>query len=114
LPLPVRGPSDFPGAFQAATRARAEVLIVLDDTAIMQHHGQILQLAAAHALPVVSRYKDFTEAGGLMAYGPSLPALYQRAAYYVDRILQGATPADLPVEQPTTFELVLNRASREG
>jgi putative tryptophan/tyrosine transport system substrate-binding protein len=108
LSLPVRGPSDFPGAFQAASRARAEVLIVLDDTTITQHRGQILQLAATHALPVVSRYKDFTEAGGLIAYGPSLPALYRRAAYYVDRILQGAKPADLPVEQPMKFELVIN------
>ena len=114
LPLPVRDPSDFPGAFQAATRARAEALIVLDDTAITQHRGQILTLAATRALPVVSRYKDFTEAGGFIAYGPSLPALYRRAAYYVDRILQGATPADLPVEQPMKFELVINRASREG
>jgi putative ABC transport system substrate-binding protein len=108
LPLPVREPSDFPDAFQAATRARAEVLIVLDDTALTQHRGQLLTLAATHALPVVSRYKDFTEAGGLIAYGPSLPALYRRAAYYVDRILQGAKPADLPVEQPMQFELVIN------
>jgi putative tryptophan/tyrosine transport system substrate-binding protein len=108
LPLPVRDPSDLPGAFQAATRARAEALIVLDDTAITQQRGQILTLAATHALPVISRYKDFTEAGGLIAYGPSLPALYRRAAYYVDRILQGAKPADLPVEQPMKFELVIN------
>jgi putative tryptophan/tyrosine transport system substrate-binding protein len=108
LPLPVRGPSDFPGAFQAATRARAEALVILDDTAVTQHRAEICRLAATHALPVVSRYKDFAEAGGLIAYGPSLPAVYRRAAYYVDRILQGAKPADLPVEQPLKFELVLN------
>jgi putative ABC transport system substrate-binding protein len=108
LPLAVRDPSDFPGVFKAATRARAEALIVLDDTEITQHRSQILKLAAAHSLPVISRYKDFTEAGGLIAYGPSLPALYRRAAYYVDRILKGAKPADLPVEQPMKFELVIN------
>jgi len=108
LRLPVRGPTDFPGAFQAATRARAEGLAVVDDTAITKHRGQILSLAANHSLPVVSIYKDFAEAGGLIAYGPSLPAMYRRAAYYVDRILKGAKPADLPVEQPTKFELVIN------
>jgi putative ABC transport system substrate-binding protein len=108
LPLPVRGPSDFPGALQAATRERAEALIVFDDTAITQHRAQLLRLAAQHALPVASIYKDFAEAGGLIAYGPSLPALYQRAAYYVDRILQGAKPSELPVERPMKFELVIN------
>ena len=108
LPLPVQGPSDFPGALQAATRERAEALVVFDDTAITQHRAQLLRLAAQHALPVGSIYKDFAEAGGLIAYGPSLPTLYRRAAYYVDRILQGATPADLPIEQPMKFELVIN------
>jgi putative tryptophan/tyrosine transport system substrate-binding protein len=108
LPLPVRGPHDFSGALQAAIQARAEAPAVLDDTAVTQHRGQLLTLAAQHALPVGSIYKDFAEAGGLIAYGPSLPALYRRAAYYVDRILHGAKPADLPVEQPMKFELVLN------
>jgi putative ABC transport system substrate-binding protein len=108
LPLPVRGPRDFSGALQAAIQARAEALAVLDDTAVTQHRRQLLTLAAQHALPVGSIYKDFAEAGGLIAYGPSLPALYRRAVYYVDRILQGAKPADLPVEQPMKFELVLN------
>ena len=108
LPLPVQGPSDFPGAFQAATRARAEALFVLDDTTVTQHRAEILRLAAHHALPVVSRYKEFAEAGGLMAYGPSLRPVYRRPAYYVDRILKGAAPSDLPVEQPMDFDLVLN------
>ena len=101
LRLPVRGPSDFPGALQAATRAHAEALAVLDDTAITQHRTPILGLAAQHALPVGSIYKDFAEAGGLIAYGPNLPALYRRAVYYVERILQGAKPSELPVERPT-------------
>jgi putative ABC transport system substrate-binding protein len=100
--------SDFAGAFQAASRARAEALAVVDDTAITRHRGQILALAAHHSLPVVSIYKDFAEAGGLIAYGPNLPALYRRAAHYVDRILKGTKPSDLPIEEPTKFELVIN------
>ena len=108
LPLPVRGPSDFPGAFQAATRARAEALFVLDDTTVTNHRAEILRLAAHHALPVVSRYKEYVAAGGLMAYGPTLLPAYRRSAYYVDRILKGATPSDLPIEQPMYFALVIN------
>jgi putative ABC transport system substrate-binding protein len=66
------------------------------------------QPATNHSLPVVSIYKDFAEAGGLLAYGPNLPAAYRRAAYYADRILKGAKPSDLPVEEPTQFDLVVN------
>lgn len=108
LRLPARGPSDFPRAFQAATRARAKALFVLDDTAFTQKRGEILKLAATHSLPVVSIYKDFAEAGGLLAYGPNLPAAYRRAVYYADRILKGTKPSDLPVEEPTHFDLVVN------
>jgi ABC-type uncharacterized transport system substrate-binding protein len=108
LPLPVQVPNDFPGALQAATHERAEALVVFDDTAITQQRAPLLRLAAQHGLPVASIYKDLAEAGGLIAYGPSLPALYQRAAYYVDRILQGAKPSELPVERPMKFELVIN------
>jgi len=108
LPLPVRAPSDFPKAFEAAARGRAEVLDVLDDTRLTHHRAEILRLAAKYALPVGSLYKDFAEAGGLLAYGPNLPAVYRRAAYYVARILEGTKPANLPVEQPTTFDLVIN------
>jgi putative ABC transport system substrate-binding protein len=114
LPLPVRGPSDFPGAVQAATREHAEALVVFDDTALTQHRVQLLKLATQHALPVASIYKDFAEAGGLIAYGPSLPALYRRAVYYVARILQGVKPSELPVERPTKFELVLNLKTAEA
>jgi putative tryptophan/tyrosine transport system substrate-binding protein len=108
LPLPVRGPSDFPGAFQAATRARAEALFVRDDTTVTKHRAELLRLAAHHALPVVSRYKESVEAGGLMAYGPTLLPAYRRAAYDVDRILKGAPPSDLPIEQPRHLDLVIN------
>jgi len=108
LRLPVQDPGDFPGAFQAATRARIKALFVMDDGAMTKHRKQLAELAARHSLAVVSIYKDFAEAGGLIAYGPNLSAIYRRGAVYVDRILKGAKPADLPVEQPTTFELVIN------
>lgn len=106
--LVVRNPADFPAAFQAAARARAEAVLVLDDTTFTRHRGEILKLAGRHRLPVVSRYRDFAEAGGLLAYGPSLPAVYRRTAHYVDRILKGARASDLPIEEPTEFELVVN------
>ena len=108
LSLLVRDQSDLPAAFQAATRGRAQALFVLDDTAITKHRGQILNLAAAHSLPVVSRYKDFAEAGGILAYGPNLPAVYRRAAYYADKILKGASPGDLRLEEPSQFDLAVN------
>ena len=108
LSFTVRGPADVPAALQAAARARAEALFVLDDTALTRQRAQILKLATAHRLPVVSRYRDFAEAGGLIAYGPSLPAVYRRTAHYVDRILKGARPSDLPLEEPKEFDLVVN------
>jgi ABC-type uncharacterized transport system substrate-binding protein len=106
--LPVRDPSDFAGAFQTATHARIEALFVIDDGTMTEHRHEILDLAAHQSLPVVSIYKDFAEAGGLIAYGPDLSIFYRRAAYYVDRILKGAAPSDLPVEQPTKFDLFIN------
>jgi putative ABC transport system substrate-binding protein len=114
LRIPVRAPSDYAGAFEAASRARSEALFVMDDGAITKHRREILDLAAKHSLPVVSIYRDFAEAGGLIAYGPSLDAVYRRAATYVDRILKGTKPDDLPVEQPTSFDLVINlKTARE-
>lgn len=108
LRLPVHDPSDYAGAFEAASRARSEALFVMDDGAITKHRRQILDLAAKQSLPVVSIYRDFAEAGGLIAYGPSLDTVYRRGANYVDRILKGTKPGDLPVEQPTSFDLVIN------
>jgi putative ABC transport system substrate-binding protein len=106
--LPVHGPKDLTGAFQAATRGRAEALIVMDDVVATQHRAEILNLAATHSLAVVSQYKTFAEAGALLAYGPSTLAMYRRAAYYVDRILKGANAGDLPVEEAAKFDLVVN------
>jgi len=108
LHLPIRGPSDLPGAFQTATRAHIEALFVMDDGAMTKLRNQLLELAARHSLAVVSIYKDFAEAGGFIAYGPSLSTIYRRGAVYVDRILKGDKPADLPVEQPTKFDLAIN------
>jgi putative ABC transport system substrate-binding protein len=108
LPLPVRGPADLVGAFQAAARGRVEALMVIDDVVTTQHRDEILKLATTHSLAVVSQYRAFAEAGALLAYGPNTSTMYRRAAYYVDRILKGANAGDLPVEQPTEFDLVIN------
>ena len=108
LLLPMHGPADLIGAFQAATRGRVQALIVIDDVVTTQHRVEILNLAATHSLAVVSQYKAFAEAGALLAYGPSLSAMYRRTAYYVDRILKGANAGDLPVEQSTKSDLVIN------
>jgi ABC-type uncharacterized transport system substrate-binding protein len=96
-------------AFPALTREGAEALMVLADALLLDGlRGRIVALAATHRLPAMYPWKTFVDAGGLMSYGPSLPDLRRRAAYYVDRILKGAKPAELPVEQPTRFELVIN------
>src|SRR6185436_2073003 len=94
--------------FQTASRARTEALFVMDDGAITKHRKQLAELATRHSLAMVSIYKDLAEAGGFIAYGPSLSDIYRRGAVYVDRILKGARPGDLPIEQPTKFEVVIN------
>ncbi len=106
--LPVLGPADYAAAFETASRADAQALFVMDDGAITQQRRPILDLAARYRLPVVSIYKDFAQAGGLIAYGPSLSAVYRRAADYVVKLLRGEQPSDLPVEQPVDFDLVIN------
>jgi putative ABC transport system substrate-binding protein len=104
----VKGTDDFHGVFEAVVRERASVLFVFDDVLVTAHEKQILEWAAKVRLPVISQYREFVEAGGLMSYGPNPQDLYRRAATYVDRILKGAKPGDLPVEQPTKVELVIN------
>ena len=108
LVVPVNGPGGFLEAFEAAKNTGAQALVVVDNAFITKHRAEIVELAAKHSLPVFALWKTFAEAGALMAYGASTPAIYRRAAYYVDRILKGAKPAELPVEQPTKFELVIN------
>jgi putative ABC transport system substrate-binding protein len=108
LRLPVIGPSDYPGAFDSASRAQVEALFVMDDGALTKQRHAILGLAAKHSLPVVAVYRDFAQAGALIAYGPDLNVLYRRSAYFVDRLFKGAVAENLPVEQPTKFDLVVN------
>ncbi|HVJ11425.1 MAG TPA: ABC transporter substrate-binding protein, partial [Burkholderiales bacterium] len=106
--LEVRRLADFDRAFEAATRARAEALMVVSSRFMNLNRDRILEFARSKQLPVVSGWGPWVQAGGLMSYGPDLDVLARRAATHVDRILKGARPADLPVEQPTKFELVIN------
>ena len=106
--LEVRGPNDFEGAFQAAAKRQARALSVVSDSLMFSNRKRLLDLAAKHRLPTMHTQSLWVEAGGLISYGTSLPDLWRRAATYIDKILKGAKPADLPVEQPTKFELVIN------
>lgn len=106
--LPIRDQSDFPDAFAAAARAGSQAVFVMDDGAMTKLRGPFLKHAAHRSLAVVSIYRDFAEAGGLFAYGPDLGHVYRRAAHYVDRILKGMKPSELPVEQPDAFHFVIN------
>ncbi len=106
--LEVRGANEFEGAFAAMARDRADALLLAPDEMFWTYRGQIAALAAKTRLPGMFDIKGFVDAGGLMSYGPNLPDMFRRAATYVDKILKGAKPADLPIEQPTTFELVIN------
>jgi putative tryptophan/tyrosine transport system substrate-binding protein len=107
-PLNARDPKDFDGAFRAATRDRAGALIGLASPLFSAHRAQIVGLALKSKLPAIYPTRDFADAGGLMSYGPNNPGQWRRAATYVDKILKGTKPADLPVEQPMKFELVIN------
>jgi putative ABC transport system substrate-binding protein len=104
--IAVRSPNDFDAAFKIARTAQA--LLQIDDTLFTTHRTRLLVLSAQNRLPAIYGLGEFVDGGGLMAYGPSFPDMYGRAAIYVDKILNGAKPADLPVEQPTQFELVIN------
>ncbi len=104
----VRGAQDFEGAFARTAQAHPDALLVLDDAFINMHRQRIAEFATQQHLPSVFAARESVVAGGLMSYGPSLPDLFRRAATYVDKILKGAKPADLPMEQPMKFELVIN------
>jgi putative tryptophan/tyrosine transport system substrate-binding protein len=103
-----RSPADFDRAFSDMTRARAGALTVLGGGMFFGERRRLVDLAAKNRLPAVYPQREYVDAGGLMAYGPSLADMYRRAATYVDKILKGAKPGDLPVEQPTKFDLVIN------
>ena len=106
--LEARGPDELVGAFAAMTRERAGALFVPADIIFVRHAQQMADLAARHRLPAMYGFREHVEAGGLMSYAASFSVIFRRAATFVDKILKGAKPADLPVEQPTKFELVIN------
>src|SRR5262245_8449709 len=106
--LQVERVDQFEKSFEAARRERAKALIVLPHATTNYYREKIVSLAAESRLPAMYGTSAYVNAGGLMSYGPSLPALHRRAAYYVDRILKGTKPADLPVEQPMTFDFAIN------
>ena len=104
----VRSTAEFDAAFMAILRDRPDALLTMTDPLVMTNRERIIQFTAQHKLPAVHEWKLFADLGGLMSYGPNMPTLWRRAAHYADKILKGAKPADLPVEQPTKFELVIN------
>ena len=103
-----RAESEFDRAFQAISNQRPGALVMLADRLFLHHRARIVDFAARNRLPTVYAYAELVEAGGLMSFGPSYPGMHRRAAYFVDRILKGVKPADLPMEQPSKFELVIN------
>jgi len=106
--IEVRDPKEFDNAFSAIVRGHAYAVLVLADPMLTDHRRWIAELATQSRLPIVHWNSDWPEAGGLMSYGPSNTGMHRRVATYVDKILKGAKPADLPVEQPIKFELVIN------
>jgi len=106
--LEVREPNEFDAAFKAMVDGRSEAVLVIADAQFQINRARLAELAAKNRLPSMHGFKEYVEAGGLMSYGPSIAASVRRGASFVDRILRGAKPADVPVEQPTKFDLVIN------
>jgi putative tryptophan/tyrosine transport system substrate-binding protein len=113
-PLEVRGPQDFERAFTAMTQERPDALFVVAEVLTLSHRCQVLDFAAKNRLPAMYEFGVFARDGGLMAYGPKLTESFQRGAYYVDKVLKGTKPADLPIEQPMNFELIVNFKAAEA
>jgi putative ABC transport system substrate-binding protein len=103
-----REPQEFAAAFEAARRQKAQALVLLSSPSVFLHLKRLGDLALQYRLPAISVFPQFANAGGLMGYGPDLTDLFRRAANYVDRILKGTSPADLPIQRPTVFELAVN------
>jgi len=103
-PIPVQEPGELGGAFSAMRRGRVDALFVGDDPVFFTHRTRLLDLAGKSRLPTMFGWRDFAAAGGLMSYGPNFSAMFGRAAVYVDKILKGAQPGDLPVEQPSAHD----------
>jgi putative tryptophan/tyrosine transport system substrate-binding protein len=112
--LDVRTSEDLDGAFAAIIKERPEALLILADRVFLHNRARIMDFATQQRLPNVNAYHELVEAGGLMSFGPSYEEMHRRAAAYVDKILKGAKPADLPIEQPTKFTLVVNLKSAKA
>ena len=106
--LNILDPKDIETAFRAASKGRADAVLVLTSPVIISHRSQVVDLAVKNRLPAIYPQTEYTETGGLLYYGANTPDLFRRAATYVDKILKGRTPADLPVEQPMKFEFIIN------
>jgi putative ABC transport system substrate-binding protein len=104
----VRNEADFEGAFQTIGRERAEALVVLAENLIMFYRARVIEFASHNRTPAMYTAREFVDSGGLLSYGPSLTEMYRLAGGYIAKILKGTKPADLPVEQPTKFELAIN------
>jgi putative ABC transport system substrate-binding protein len=105
--FPVRGPNEFDGAFSAMIKSRVDAVTIIEEPMFQANAGGLAGLAMQNRLPSAG-FKEFAEAGGLLGFGVDILGLFRRAAYFVDRVLKGVPPADLPVERPTKFEAVIN------
>jgi putative ABC transport system substrate-binding protein len=112
--LEVQDPDDIERVLEATSRERLDALIVVHSGPVTLRRAQIIDFATKSRLPAIYGFREYVEAGGLMAYGPNLPDMYRRAAYYVDRILKGAQPADLPIEQPMRFDFAINLGTAQA
>lgn len=113
-PTDARNPEQIDRAFEQAATRRDEAMIVFDDPVLWSHRERVVGHAAARKIPLMYGLRDFVDVGGLMSYGPDRPDQYRRTAIFVDKILKGAKPADLPVERPTKFELIFNRKTAKA
>ena len=109
LSIEVRAPADFDQAFVSARRLRPEALIALGEPLVFTQRGRVIQFAAQDRLPAIFNWREAAEEGALIAYGPDISDLYRRSAVYIDKILKGAKPGDLPIEEPSRFDFVVNR-----
>jgi ABC-type uncharacterized transport system substrate-binding protein len=114
LSVEVRKPDELEAAFTTITAQKAEGLLVITDPITFGNRGKIIEFAAKHRLPTMYEVREFVNEGGLMSYGPSLTAMIRRVPVFIDKILKGTKPADIPVEQPTQFEMVVNEKSAKA
>jgi putative tryptophan/tyrosine transport system substrate-binding protein len=108
ISLEVRDPDDFDGAFEALRRLRPDALVVVEDPLTLSNIKRLVEFVAEQRLPALYGVREFVDVGGLISYGPNIADLFRRSAYCIDKILKGAKPADLPVQQPTKFEMLIN------